>query len=88
MLRRLFIASAPIGIAFSIYLVLVAMGYAKQAQTKPDMALPAPQRAIDAVSDVPPCFAHPRAPKRVTWMITAKDGTVLVVGSEIVRQRC
>ncbi|NTF67960.1 hypothetical protein [Rhizobium rhizogenes] len=88
MLRRLFLVSAPIGLAFSIYLVLVAMGYAKQVPTKPDMALPAPQKAIDAVSDVPPCFAHPRAPKRVSWIITAKDGTVLVVGSEDVRKRC
>jgi hypothetical protein len=88
MLRRLFLVSAPIGLAFSIYLVLHGMGIAKQVPEKPDMALPASHKAISAVSDVPPCFAHPRAPKRVSWMITAKDGTVLVVGSEDVRNKC
>ncbi|NTG07233.1 hypothetical protein [Rhizobium rhizogenes] len=88
MLRRLFLVSVPIGLAFSIYLILIAMGHAKEVQTKPDMALPASQRAISAVSDVPPCFARPRAPKRMAWVLTAKDGTVLVVGAEDVRKKC
>jgi hypothetical protein len=88
MLRRLFLVSVPIGLAFIIYLVLHSMGYAKEVQTKPGIAIPAPQRAISAVSDVPPCFARPRAPKRMAWVITAKDGTVLVVGSEDVRKKC
>ncbi|KEA07137.1 hypothetical protein CN09_09315 [Rhizobium rhizogenes] len=88
MLRRLFLVSAPIGVAFSIYLVLVAMGYAKQVPTKPDMAFPTPQKAIDAVSDVPPCFAHPGKPKRVWWVLTARDRTTLIVGDEGVRNRC
>ncbi|HEY0120632.1 MAG TPA: hypothetical protein VGC14_02535 [Rhizobium sp.] len=78
-----------VAIVVSLAFILAAgISYAKQEPAKHDMALLAPQRAIDAVLDIPPCFAHPRAPKRVTWMITAKDGTALVVGSEDVRKRC
>lgn len=88
MLRRLFLVSVPIGLAFSIYLILIAMGYAKEVQTKPDVALPAPQRAISAVSDVPPCFAHHDKPKSIWWVLTARDGTTLIVGDEGVRRRC
>jgi len=74
-----------VGVAWFLSIII---SYAKQVTTKPDIPQFATWKAISAVSDVPPCFAHPDKPKRVWWVLTARDGTTLIVGDEGVRKRC
>ncbi len=83
--RSLGIVAIVIGLAF---IIASTLAHAKQDQTKPDMAQMPTGKAIDTASDIPPCFAQPNKPKHVWWVLTARDGTTLIVGDEGVRKRC
>lgn len=47
-----------------------------------------PERPVQKLRQSVPCLTPPERPKRVTWIVRAKDGTILIIGAVDVRQRC
>ena len=47
-----------------------------------------PEMPVQRVKPSVPCLTPPEKAKLVTWVIRDKHGNVLVVGSQMVRQRC
>lgn len=47
-----------------------------------------PEKPLQRVPSSVPCLRPPERPKRVTWVVRDADGNILIIGSQIVRQRC
>lgn len=47
-----------------------------------------PERPVERLQQPIPCLTPPERPKRVTWVVRAKDGTIIIIGAVDVRQRC
>lgn len=65
----------------------VAFGKEYQPDTR-EALLIRPERPVQRAQPSVPCLTPPERPKRVTWVVRAKDGTVIIIGAIDVRQRC
>lgn len=61
---------------------------ARQYEPETETAFIRPERPVQRVKTSVPCLMPPERPKRVTWVVRDKDGNILIIGSQIVRQRC
>jgi|GEM_PF-6990858 len=61
---------------------------AKQYQQETDIAFIRPELPVQKLRQSVPCLNPPERTKRVTWVLRAKDGTILIIGAVDVRQMC
>lgn len=65
------------------------LAHAKEYQPEQREALLIrPEMRVEKLRQSIPCLMPPERTKRVTWVVRAKDGTILIIGAIDVRQRC
>ena len=75
--------------SFAIVVTLTSIALAKEYQPEAREALLIrPTLPVQRVKPPVPCLRAPERPKLITWQIRDKDGNVIIIGSQIVRQRC
>lgn len=79
---------------FGVGLCIAGLAYSLAAhatQYKPsteEALLIRPERPVERVQASVPCLRPPERPKRVTWVIRDANGNILIIGAQIVRERC
>lgn len=76
-----------------VFLAVLAIAWAdrltaREYQPETEMAFIRPERPVQRIQPVAPCLMPSERTKRVTWVVQDKDGNILIIGSQIVRQRC
>lgn len=61
---------------------------ARQYEPETEAAFFRPELPVEKLRQSVPCLRPPERPKRVTWVVRDADGNILIIGSQIVRQRC
>jgi len=61
---------------------------ARQYEPETEAAFFLPEKPLQRVPSSVPCLRPPERPKPVVWVVRGKDGNILIIGSQIVRQRC
>lgn len=87
---RRFMLRTLLGMALCIAALAYALA-ANAAQYKPtteEALLIRPERPVERVQTSVPCLRPPERPKRVVWVLRDKDGSILIAGAQIVRERC
>lgn len=79
--------------AAKVFLAVLAIAWAdrlsaKQYQSETETAFIRPTLPVQKLRQSVPCLMPPERPKRVTWVVRDRDGNILIIGSQIVRQRC
>lgn len=79
--------------AARVFLAFLAIAWAgrlsaKQYQPETETAFIRPEMPAQKLRQSVPCLMPPERPKRVTWVVRDRDGNILIIGSQIVRQRC
>ena len=61
---------------------------ARQYEPETEAAFFRPELPVERLRQPVPCLRPPERPKPVVWVVRDKDGNILIIGSQIVRQRC
>jgi len=79
--------------AARVFLAVLAIAWtdrlsARQYKPETEAAFFRPELPVEKLRSSVPCLRPPERPRRVTWAVRDADGNVLIIGSQIIRERC